>query len=321
MMGRLAQLSPNLLGGLSAAVAVTFFSINDSVIKLLSGDYALHQVMAIRSGLGLLVILFVIAPLTDGRAIVRTKRLRMHVLRGLFVVIANMMFFLGLAAMPLAEAVAIFFIGPLIITVFSVIFLHERVGPRRWAAVFVGLIGVLIIVRPGAAAFQYASLLPITAAVSYAALHMITRRIGTTESAATMAFYIQITFILVSLCVGLLIGDGRFASQSDPSLTFLFRPWGWLSAEDLSLFLVVGVGVAFAGFFISQAYRVAEAGFVAPFEYLAMPLSILWGIALFGEYPDVFTWLGSTLIIGAGLFMLWRERRTGEVASVPRARR
>lgn len=313
--------SPAFVGAACASVAVIFFSINDTAIKFVSGDYALHQVVLLRSLFGLAFLMVLIAPLTDGWAIMRTKRLGLHLVRGLFVVTANMLFFLGLAAMPLAEAVAIFFISPLVITVFSILFLGETVGPRRWAAIAVGLAGVLIIVRPGTSAFQAASLLPLSAAVSYAGLHIMTRKIGKTDSAATMAFYIQIVFVAVCLGIGLVIGDGRFADQSDPSLAFLFRAWGWPPMSDMPLFLGIGFGVALGGYFISQAYRVAEAGFVAPFEYLAMPLSILWGYLVFAEVPDPTTLLGAALIIGAGLFTVWRETRVGQVAPTVKLRR
>mgnify|MGYP000093951157 CR=1 FL=1 len=158
------QLSPAKLGAICAAASVVFFSINDVAIKFLSGGYALHQVVLIRSVIGLVIILVLIAPLTNGRAIARTKRLPMHMLRGLCVVFANMTFFLGLAAMPLADAVAIFFVSPLVITIFSVMFLSEVVGAKRWAAIAVGFVGVLIMMRPGTAAFQVASLLPLAAA-------------------------------------------------------------------------------------------------------------------------------------------------------------
>ena len=158
------QMSPAKLGAICASISVIFFSINDVAIKFLSGGYALHQVVLIRSVIGLLIIVAVIAPMTTGWAIARTKKLKMHMLRGLCVVFANMTFFLGLAAMPLADAVAIFFISPLVITLFSVLFLGEVVGPRRWAAIAVGFIGVVVMMRPGTQAFQVASLLPLAAA-------------------------------------------------------------------------------------------------------------------------------------------------------------
>ena len=308
------QMSPTKLGALCAATSVIFFSINDVAIKFLSGGYALHQVVLIRSLIGLLIIVTIIAPLTTGRNIARTKKLKMHMLRGLCVVVANMTFFLGLAAMPLADAVAIFFISPLVITLFSVLFLGEVVGPRRWAAIAVGFIGVLVMMRPGTASFQIASLLPLVAAICYAGLHTLTRRIGSTESAATMAFYIQIMFIIVGVLFGLIVGDGRFGDQSDPSLAFLFRAWSWPLPGDYPIFLTIGAGIAIAGYLISQAYRVAEASFVAPFEYLALPMSVILGMVVFGEYPGGWDYFGMALILGAGLFTVWREAQTKPVA-------
>jgi drug/metabolite transporter (DMT)-like permease len=303
------HLSPAKLGALCAAISVIFFSINDVAIKFLSGGYALHQVVLIRSTIGLVVILVLIAPMTTGWAIARTERFWMHMLRGLCVVFANMTFFLGLAAMPLADAIAIFFISPLVITVFSVIFLGEVVGPKRWAAIAVGFLGVLIMMRPGSAAFQMASLLPLAAAFCYAGIHIITRRIGDTENAATMAFYVQVVFIVVCLAMGLAIGDGRFGDQTDPSMAFLLRAWSWPLASDYAVFLIIGVGIAIGGYLISQAYRVAEASFVASFEYLALPISVVLGMIVFAEFPDGWDYIGMALILGAGLFAIWRDAR------------
>ncbi|PJI86403.1 EamA-like transporter family protein [Yoonia maricola] len=302
------------LGALCATISVVFFSVNDVAIKFLSGGYALHQVVLIRSVIGLLIIVAVIAPLTTGWGIARTKKLRMHMLRGLCVVFANMTFFLGLAAMSLADAVAIFFISPLVITLFSVLFLGEVVGPRRWAAIAVGFIGILVMMRPGTDAFQVASVLPLAAAFCYAGIHIITRRIGGTESAATMAFYIQIMFIIVGVSFGLIVGDGRFGDQSDPSLAFLFRAWSWPVPADYPVFLIIGIGIAVAGYLISQAYRVAEASYVAPFEYLALPMSVVWGMVVFDEFPGGWDYFGMALILGAGLFTVWREAQTKPVA-------
>ena len=297
----------NFVGISSAIGASVFFSINDMTVKLLSGDYALHEIILIRSIIGMAVLMAVIVPLEGGWAVLRTNRLPMHVLRGLFVVITNMTFFLALAALPLADAVAIFFIGPLIITLFSVVFLGESVGPRRWIAVLMGLAGVIVMVRPGSAGFQLAALLPLIAAVAYASLQTLTRKIGGTEKAGTLTFYIQVSFILVGTIMGLTVGDGRFAGSGDPSIEFLLRAWIWPSSGDWWILLVLGISSTFAGYFISQAYRLCEAGLAAPFEYTAMVLAIFWGFVVFDEWPDAVAWVGISLIIGGGLFMLWRE--------------
>jgi len=297
----------NLIGISSAIGASVFFSINDMTVKLLSGDYALHQIVLIRSIIGMTVLMAVIAPFEGGWALLYTKRLGTHIFRGILVVFTNMTLFLALAVMPLADAIAIFFIGPLIITVFSVIFLGESVGPRRWIAVGMGLVGVVVMVRPGSASFQLVALLPLISAISYAGLQTLTRKVGGTEKAGTLTFYIQISFIFVGVGMGLTVGDGRFAVTGDPSLDFLLREWIWPASSDWLLLLMLGVSSTFAGYFISQAYRMCEAGLAAPFEYTAMVLAIFWGLVVFGEWPDTIAWIGISLIIGGGLFMLWRE--------------
>ena len=297
----------NLLGISSAIGASFFFSFNDMAIKFVSGDYALHQVVLIRSMIGMVVLLTIIVPLDGGYSVLRTKRLPIHLLRGLCVVIANMTFFLALAAMPLADAVAIFFIAPMLITVFSVIFLGETVGPQRWIAVAMGFAGVVVMMRPGSESFQIAGVLPLIAAAFYAGLHTLTRKIGGTERASTMTFYIIITFIIVSVLMGLFVGDGRYAGSDDPSLDFLLRPWVWPTPDHYLIFAGIGIASTFGGFLISQAYRLCEAGLAAPFEYTALVLAIFWGVVVFGQWPDMISWVGVSLIVGAGLFMLWRE--------------
>ena len=300
-------MSANLTGALCAMVAAAFFSINDVAIKFMSDGYALHQVVLIRSLVGMAVWAILIMPLSGGLKVVKTNRLGMHIMRGLCVVFANMCFFLGLATMPLAEAVAIFFVSPLIITVFSVIFLKEVVGPWRGGAIGIGLSGVIVMMRPGSDTFQLAALLPVAAATGYACLHILTRKIGSTESAATMLFYIQVTFIVASGLIGLALGDGRFSGSASPSIEFLTRSWVMPEMGDWMILVGIGVGGTAGGYLISQAYRLSEAAFAAPFEYLAMPLSILWGVLVFDEWPDLNAWAGIGLIIGSGLVLLWRE--------------
>lgn len=290
-----------------ALIAGTAFSLNDLGVKSLSGGYPLHQIVLIRASIGIMFTLAVFMPLEGGLSNLRTSRLGLHLLRGLFVVFANMMFFLGLAAIPLSEATAIFFVSPLVITLFSVLFLGERVGPWRWVAVAAGLLGAIIMLRPGTTTFQFAALLPLAAAVGYASLHVLTRKMGVTEKASTMAFYIQLTFIIVSSCIGLTFGDGSMSGTGDPSLDFLFREWVWPHSDDFAIMAGIGVASAVGGYTISQAYRLGEAAMIAPFEYISLVLAIVWGITIFNEFPDLIAWLGIALIFSAGLLVFWRE--------------
>ncbi len=303
----------NLTGALCALAAALCFSLNDVGIKFLSDQYALHQVVFLRSIVGLVTFLALIMPFSGGWTVSRTSRLGWHLARGLCVVFANSFLFLGLAALPIADAVAIFFVSPLLIALMSILFLGEAVGPRRWLAIVVGFFGVMVIVRPGTSAFQIASLFPIAAACLYGVMHIIARRIGGTESAATMTFYILLTFLVVSAGIGLALGDGRYSGQVDPSLEFLVRAWGPVDAADIPILVMLGTSGVAGGYLISQAYRLSEAAFAAPFEYVSMPMAIMWGITVFGTFPDRTAWIGIALVLGSGLYLIWRETRKGQV--------
>ena len=285
------------------------FSTTDVTIKFLSDAYALHQIVLLRSLIGIALIFMLLLASSGGLKSLKTKRLARHIVRGGCVVMANMLFFLGLVAMPLADAVALFFISPSIITLFSIIFLKEHVGPHRWSAIGVGFVGVLIMVQPGSSQFMLASLLPIGAAFCYASLHTLTRTMRDTESAATMTFYIQITFVVVSTAMWMVVGDGSFNDASSPSLNFLLRPWGPWQYDDTKLFILLGAGSALGGYLISQAYRHAESALAAPFEYIALPLAMIFGIVIFNEWPNNITLIGSSLILTSGLYTLYRETR------------
>lgn len=302
-----ATLPHTPLSGILAAIGgAAVLSVNDVAIKFLSGSYALHQVILTRSFISLAFLLAFMG-LTGGYRQMLTRRPRGHLLRVSLVLVSNITYFLGLAALPLADAVAIAFVSPLVVTLLSVVVLGETVGPRRWAAVVVGLIGVLVMMRPGAGALQPAAILVLISSLTYASTHMMTRRMRDTESAATLNFYVQCGFILVSAAMGLTVGDGHLAGSSNPSLAFLFRAWIWPPVADWPAFLATGLSVAIGGLMVSQAYRQCEAALVAPFEYAAMPLAILWGVMVFGQWPDATAWLGIALICGAGLYVLWRE--------------
>lgn len=295
-----------LTGILCALGASAAFSVNDMAIKFLSGDYALHQVILIRSLVGMSVVLALGLPFYGGLGALRTRRPVAQLLRGLCVVTSNLFYFVGLAALPLAYTSAVFFVAPLMITALSVPLLGEKVGPRRWLAVGVGFAGVLVMLRP-AGGLGWAAALPLGSALAYALMHMMTRHLKATENALSLTFYTQAFFVVISASMGLGFGDGQHAAQSDASLAFLFRGWIWPPVADWPVFLATGVGSAIGGLLISQAYRLGEAGLIAPFEYVAVPLAIFWGLVVFHEWPGTRDWWGIALICGAGLYIGWRE--------------
>jgi len=295
------------------------FSVNDVAVRSFSASLPLHEVVLFRSIIGLIFTLAVFAGGRNLLGVLRTQNLRLQIIRGLFVVVSNFTFFAGLAVLELAEASAIFFVAPLLITAFSAIFLREYVGMRRWLALVVGMLGVLLIIKPGTVAFHWALLLPILAATAYAGMHTLTRKIGQRDSALTMSVYIQLTFIVVSATMGLIFGDGRFGENAGPITAFVFRAWVMPGALDMLVLFIAGICSATGGYLITQAYRSSAAGLVAPFEYSALILAAFWGFALWGEVPGWVSILGIVLIMGSGIFLAFREAKQNVPASAKRS--
>ena len=298
--------------GIACIILAQFsFTTNDMGIKFISGDYALHQIVFSRSMVGIIFTFIIFGPGDGGFRFIFTNRLGLHLLRGFGIVIANLCFFTSLVTISLAESVSIFFIAPLLITALSVIFIGEKVELRSWAEVLAGLVGVIIIMRPGFGSFNPASLLPLGAALAYALVQITTRKMGEKEKASTMVFYIQINLLVISGLFGLFFGKGQLADPANSTLYYLLRSWTIPSWKDISIMFGIGFLSCQGAYFFSHAYRVSKAGLIAPFEYIALPLSIFWSVSIFGDWPDYKTWLGIVLIAGAGLFVVFSEAVQG----------
>ena len=276
----------------------------DTVIKMLSGGYALHQLVFIRAAVSMIILLPIL--LRHGIMALNTERLGAHLLRGVLLVMANMTFYTGLASLPLAQASSVVFFAPVIITVFSWYFLGEQFGPFRWLAVLVGLVGMILVVQPFSVHIELAYLWPLAAAFCYAGFTTVTRHIGRTESAALLAVTAQGSFLLASSVIGLLVGHGEFAGHADPGIEFLLRAWRWPPAGDVVYLAGIGALSAITALSLSYAYRSAQASFLAPFEYTILPLVLLWGYLVFNEFPNTMALFGIVLI-AAGGFVVWLD--------------
>lgn len=316
-MKRLAGLGPNTRGVLCLVIAIAWLTVSDAIIKWLSPELPLHQIMLLRSLVALPLVLL-IAHLEGGWRTLKTQRPLAHLLRGSLLVLANMCFFTALAAMPLAETVTLFYTAPLFICLLSWPLLGERVGAARWIAIAVGMAGVVIMMQPGAELFRPVSVLPVLAALSYAAMTMMTRKLGISEKASALTFYIQLAFIGISSMVGLAIGDGSLDNYDNASLDFLLRAWSWPNPTQLQLLAFCGAIVSVGGYLISQAYRIGEASAVAPFEYASLPFALSVGFWLWGDWPDWSAFIGTGMIIGSGLLVFYLENRA-QRKSIPRA--
>ena len=289
-------------------------SINDMLIKELSGGYPLHQMVFVRSAIGICFGL-IFVQLEGGLSILRTSQPWLHAFRGLLIVAANMTYFAALAALPLADATALFFVAPLFITLLSIPVLGEKVGPMRMGAVMVGFAGVVLMQRPWAGrdtleVSRIVLLLPVASALLYAANQILTRKLGATTKASALSIYIQGTFIIVAALFWLVAGDGRFAEGAEnPSVVFLLRAWIWPQGSDWWYFAGLGLNAAVVGYALSAAYRLADAATIAPFEYIGLPLAVFWGYVMFDTLPGWEVWTGMALIMGSGLFVFVRERQ------------
>ena len=294
------------------------FSVNDIAIKYFTETMPLHEVVLFRAIVALIFTLTVFLPFEGGWAALKTRRPLLHIFGGLCLVLANLCFFSALATIQLADASAIFFVAPLLITALSSLILKERVGFRRWSALVVGMVGVLLIIKPGSIDFEWAILLPLFAALAYALKNIITRNMGLTETAVVMSFYLHLTFIISCLLMGLFFGDGKFNGGEDPALQFIFRAWVLPTKEMSFVIFLAGISSALGGYFIAQAYRHSSASLVAPFEYSTLPLAVFWGYFFWSEIPDVFSAVGIVLILSSGVFVALRE---GKLNTEPSAKR
>lgn len=299
--------SSNTTGILCLTAGIAVFSVQDLILKLLSGDYPLHQAMVLRS-LTAIPFMLAIVRLFDGSLRTLLSRGWPAMLgRGLLNFTAYTAYYLALAALPMATTVALYFTAPLIITVLSVIVLHERVSAKRWLAVIAGFAGVLIMVRPGGDLFDWAALLPVFCGFAYAASMILARTMGSRDTAAAMAFWGNIAFLLCGLALSAWYGTGQHAGDAHPSLAFLTRGWATPTGFDLFLMCACGAIAAIGLTLLTHAYAISQSSVVAPFEFTFAFWGILWGWLFWSDLPDALGWLGIAIIIAAGVYVLRAE--------------
>ena len=267
----------------------------------------------------MLLTLFLVK-IEGGVKILKTKKIKLHALRAISIFLCNMIFFSAIATLPLATATALFFAAPIFITLLSIPLLGERVGIRRLLAVVFGFFGVFIMMKPntwsGSDIHPLIYFLPVIAAMLYAFMQIMTRKLSKSSKPSALAFYIQVTFMSLSLIFGLIFGDGKLADlSSNTSMQFIFRGWLIPKGNELPYFLILGFLAAGVGFFMSKAYSTAAAASVAPFEYALLPLSIFWGWTFFGDIPDLYIFIGIIFVVGSGLYVLVREKKRESIAS------
>lgn len=297
----------SLTGIISLVVGVFIFSIQDAILKAMSGDHAVTLAIVLRSIVGLPILLAMVA-YANGLGVLRTRNWKLLIARGLILITSYTSYYMAFPALPLAEAVALFFTSPIFVTLLASVMLREKVTPQAWAAVIAGFIGVIIILRPGTGLFEPAALLSLFSAASYAFSMVLARKYGADEPTTVMAFYVNAVYLVVAAMIAVLFGALGITAFGHPSLDFLVRPWAMPDAMDLFLMGVCGVIAAVAMSLLTHAYRLANANLVTVFEYSGMLWVPLWGFLLFSEVPRMTTVIGTVIIIAAGFFAVRNAR-------------
>lgn len=267
-----------------------FLTLNDAVLKWLTGDYPVGQIMFFRGLFVFLPIVFFVWQ-AGGMKSLRVYRVQPHLLRGALMIAGTFLFITGLGHLPFADAISITFAGPLFVTALAAPLLGEVIRWRRWLAVIVGFIGVLVIIRPTSEVAQWAAIFPLAASVTGALRDILTRKMSQHDSSVAVMFY---STLAVTFAGG---------------VTFL-GGWTPLQTVDLGLFLLCGILLGLAHFLMIEAFRLAEAALVVPFKYVSLLWAVLLGLVIWGDIPDSWTFAGSGVVIASGLYILHRERIT-----------
>lgn len=279
--------------GLGIACAVTGFigiAVMDACAKLLGEGYAISQIILARNGVGALVVFVFVALRGRGLWVLRTHRIGYLILRTAFSLAAGFLFFTGLRYLPLADAFAVAFTGPLFITALSMPLLGEHVGPRRWTAVMIGFAGVLVVIQPGMASFRPEALLPLGAAFFYALAMLISRKMTRDMTTSAIMFWSSLGAALTAL---------------------ILMPSAWRTPPlaDLALFISMGLVGTIGMTLITQGYRFAPASVIAPFDYSSLLWAVVLGWLIWNDVPGPRVWAGASILIASGLYILHRETR------------
>jgi drug/metabolite transporter (DMT)-like permease len=288
-----------LAGVLLLVIAMSVVPIMDGFAKYLSAFYPVPQIVWARYFFHLLILLPLVLWWHGWRGLV-PRRPRLQLLRSSFLLCSTVLFFGAIALIPLADAIALVFISPLIVTACSPLVLGEHVGLRRWSAVIIGFLGACVIFRPGLGVFQWGSLLAIAAGATYAFYILSTRKLsGSAPPLVTLLHTALLGAAIMSLVV----------------------PFIWVTPTRLDLALMVGMGLiaAFGHFLIIMAFERAGASVLAPYSYSEIVTATLVGYVAFGDFPDVWTWVGVAIIIVSGIYIALRERRRKHPPPVPLA--
>ena len=290
---------------------MTILAIQDVLIKLVSGELSLFQIQFFRSTIGIAVIM--------GYQVIIREPIRLTTAYPLLTVCRGLMFFFGYSAfyfaqskMPIATMTVLFLVSPFFITLISIFFFESQVGYRRWISILIGFVGVVLICQPETGQFNYYYLIPIIVALSYAFSVIIVKKTADRDTLYQQMILTYLIMGLLSGITGLLFGDGRFDTAENSEIAFIVRSWQFVEIESTFKLFAISV-LGSAGLLILMgAYRVADPAVISPYEYSLLIWMILLGYLVWGDVPSFNIAIGMVLIVGAGIYIFYRERIISE---------
>ncbi len=290
---------------------MTILAIQDVLIKLVSDELSLFQIQFFRSTIGIAVII--------GYQVIIHEPIRLTTAYPLLTVCRGLMFFFGYSAfyfaqskMPIATMTVLFLVSPFFITLTSIYFFKSQVGYRRWISILIGFVGVVLICQPETGQFNFYYLIPIIVALSYAFSVIIVKKTADRDTLYQQMILTYLIMGLLSGITGLLFGDGRFDTAENSEVAFIVRSWQFVDTESTFKLFTISVLGSVGLLVLMGAYRVADPAVISPYEYSLLIWMILLGYLVWGDVPSFNIAIGMVLIVGAGIYIFYRERIKSE---------
>ena len=297
----------NPKGILYILLGMAIFSIQDALIKFVYEDTALYELYFVRT-LTAIILLISYLIFSKQKIILKSHYPLLTIFRITCFFFGFSLFYASITFMSLAMANALFFSSPFFISILATLFLKEQIGIRRWAAIFVGFIGVYIVLNPDFENFNTMNLAPVGCALCYAISMTITKVTSDKDNVYTQMIHLYIGALTISILFFIFTGKGQLNTFTDPTFQFIFREWFTNPTFAWPLLVVMGVAGTFSFYFVFSAYSIASPSAVSLFEYSLIIWSIITGYLFFNDIPTIRTFVGVTLIISAGIYIYIRER-------------
>ncbi len=301
------QTQNNTKGIIFILLGMAAFSVQDALIKFIYNDAALYELYFGRTLIAIIILVSYLK-FSKKKINLKTHYPLLTTIRVVCFFFGFSFFYISLTYMTLATANALFFCCPFFVSILAIIFLKEKVGIRRWAAIITGFIGVYIVLNPNFSNFNYMKLAPIACALCYAISMTITKITSDKDNVYTQMLHLYIGAIIISILFFIFTGTGQFNNFNDPTFQFIFREWFTNPFYAWPYIISMGLISVLAFYFILNAYSIASPSVVSLFEYSLIIWAILIGYMLFDNIPTTRTLFGATVIIIAGIYIYLREK-------------